>query len=258
MMWKKKALLAVAVVVAVSGLSSGCSRGAREAKESRDPLVRKARDLRADKDIDGAVKMYNQAIAENPDSARAHLEVAALYDQERRDFLRAIYHYQRYLELDPETEKKGQIEGLIRRCQLEYGATLPEKPTEVAREVALLQKERELLVKRIKDLDAENTSLRTEMAALKNPAQPVTQRASTGTVAVAVQPAGGRPPVGVAVTNAPPRRAAQAYTVQRGDRLASIARRFGISPDKIYEANRGTMKTRDSIKQGQVLTIPAP
>ena len=51
----------------------------------------------------------------------------------------------------------------------------------------------------------------------------------------------------------------QTYTVQKGDTLFALARRFYNDQAKwkvIYEANKATIPDKDRIKVGQTLTIP--
>jgi LysM repeat protein len=49
----------------------------------------------------------------------------------------------------------------------------------------------------------------------------------------------------------------QLYTVQSGDTLYSIARKFGVSWETIYDANRDILSSPDELKAGQQLRIPA-
>ncbi len=46
------------------------------------------------------------------------------------------------------------------------------------------------------------------------------------------------------------------YTVQSGDTLSKIGSHYGISWQKIYEANRDKLDDPDKIDVGQELTIP--
>jgi nucleoid-associated protein YgaU len=46
------------------------------------------------------------------------------------------------------------------------------------------------------------------------------------------------------------------YTVQAGDSLSKIGSRYGVSWQKIYEANRDKLDDPDKIHPGQELTIP--
>ena len=46
------------------------------------------------------------------------------------------------------------------------------------------------------------------------------------------------------------------YTVQSGDSLSRIGSKYGVSWQKIYEANRDKLDDPDKIHPGQELTIP--
>lgn len=53
-----------------------------------------------------------------------------------------------------------------------------------------------------------------------------------------------------------PEAAANTYTVQSGDSLSKIGSKYGVSWQKIYEANRDKLDDPDKIHPGQELTIP--
>ncbi len=64
----------------------------------------------------------------------------------------------------------------------------------------------------------------------------------------------------VDASTAPPPPADQTYSVQAGDTLSKISKRFYGDANKymkIFDANRETLKDPDKIKPGQVLRIPA-
>ena len=46
------------------------------------------------------------------------------------------------------------------------------------------------------------------------------------------------------------------YTVQSGDSLSKIGSKYGVSWQKIYDANRDKLDDPDKIQAGQELTIP--
>jgi len=48
------------------------------------------------------------------------------------------------------------------------------------------------------------------------------------------------------------------YTVQAGDTLSKIAKRFGVSLDALIQANTGTIPNPDRIKIGDQIIIPTP
>ena len=53
-----------------------------------------------------------------------------------------------------------------------------------------------------------------------------------------------------------PEAAANTYTVQSGDSLSRIGSKYGVSWQKIYDANRDKLDDPDKIYPGQELTIP--
>jgi nucleoid-associated protein YgaU len=46
------------------------------------------------------------------------------------------------------------------------------------------------------------------------------------------------------------------YTVQSGDSLSKIGSQYGVSWQKIFDANRDKLDDPDKIQPGQELTIP--
>jgi len=50
----------------------------------------------------------------------------------------------------------------------------------------------------------------------------------------------------------------ETYTVQKGDTLSSIGRKYGLTWKQIYEANRSVLPSPESIQPGQKLRIPEP
>jgi tetratricopeptide (TPR) repeat protein len=144
---KKAVLLWCAAAMAVALCVSSCSPGAAwsDRREDNDPLVRRARTKKRAQDIEGAITLYSRAIARKPGLGRAHLEIGLLYDEYNEDYVRAIYHYEKYLELRPDTEKRNMIEELIRRARISYAASLPEKPSGAVELIAELRRENKIL-----------------------------------------------------------------------------------------------------------------
>ncbi len=218
-----------------------CSRSAAslDQREDRDPLLKRALAAKSAEDLDGAIDLCNKALERKPNLARAHLELGYLYDKHKEDYVRAIYHYQRYLELRPNAEKKKLIEDLIRQARLSFAATLPDQPSEAARLVAMLKQEVEALKMQL---------ARQSGAAAPKPSKPA------GTSATAATGGGLQPP-----KPEPAQPAVQTYVVQQGDTLSSIAGKVMGNPGKwntIFEANRNVLPSPESVKVGQTLVIP--
>lgn len=237
------------VLAACMGLvcAAGCGPGGlRGAREERDLLLKRARALKNAQDIPGAVEAYQRALDNRPKLARAHLELGWIYDHDLEDYVRAIHHYQRYLELRPdvEDEERELVTKLIQHARLSYAASLPDKPSEAIRVIAMLKEE--------------NAALRAQLDA----------RAAPRAAAPAVPPAPA-PPSAPAAAAAPPIPAPPAqvplsamtpYVVQPGDTLSRIAGRvYGDSKkwQPIYDANRSALPGGpQSVKVGQTLMVP--
>jgi len=224
-------------LMAGSAVSSGCSRSATslDARDERDSLLRRARMKDKENDIDGAIELYVKALERKPYLARAHLELGILYDKHRENYLRAIYHYERYIEMRPDAEKRDLIEGLIRQAKLSYAASLPDRPSEAVDEIYRLKREIAMLRGEL--------GLQTGAPATAGPAASGRQTAGEpGTP----QPAPASPPY-------------RTYQVQSGDTLSKIAQKMYSDASKwtvIYEANRAALPSPRSLKLGQTLVIP--
>jgi nucleoid-associated protein YgaU len=211
-------------------------------REDRDPLIRRARAAQAAHDYEGAVALYQRALDRSSDLAQAHLEIGQVYDQHKSDKLRAIYHYQRFLELRPTSEKSDLVRELIRSANLSYASTLPTKPSEAVREIELLKRE--------------VATLRALLADKPPVAPPAASAAARPAPTVAPPPTPAPVPVPV-VAAVPPQ--AEYYVVRPGDTLSRIATRVYNDASKwdvIFDANRQTLPTQNSLKVGQRLLIP--
>lgn len=234
-------------------LLTACSPDGGDLREGRDPLIRRARDLKAAADFDGAIRCYSEALDKRGDMAQAHLEVAAIYHQNKSDYISAIYHYQRFNQLNPGSQKTNMVAAEIRRAKMEYAASLPDRPSDAVQTIATMTTERDLLLKRVRDLQGEVDLLKA--AAAMRIAQPAgVAPAQPGLVQPPPQP---RVAVAAAPTNAPAPRIV--YTVKPGDTLAKIAREYFRNPamaNSIFVANRTTMKNERDLRVGQKIVLP--
>lgn len=211
-------------------LSSSDERG------GRDPLIRRAQALKNVQDIDGAIHLYQRALDKKPTLARAHLDLGLLFDTYKQDYVRAIYHYQRYLELQPDSEKRQLIEDMIHHARLSFAASLPDQPSGAVQEIALLKREIEALKQQL-------AAQRKAQGAARRPAGPA---AAPADAAAAAAPAPAQPAV-------------DAYVVEPGDTLSRIASKKYNDANKwktIYDANRGQLPTPEAVRVGQTLMIP--
>lgn len=215
-----------------------------DAMEEEDPRMVRALQLRRAQNIDGAIAEYEGILDKDPRMAKAHLQVGLLYDEYRQDYIRAIYHYRRYLELRPEAEKRDLIEDLARHAALSYAASLPDRPSAAIAEIAGLKTQITGLERDLQDAQRRigelSEALRRHRERAESAGRP-TEAARTP----AAQPAAPSEP--------------ETYTVRSGDTLSRIAQRVyndGSRWKVIYDANRDVLKNPQDLQVGQTLRIP--
>lgn len=260
-------LLPFAIAILL-GLSAGCDHAGpvSDAEAEREVNYQRAKNLAEQHDFQGAAEFYKKALSVNPDFANAHLELGLLCDDKLGDPITAIYHYRRFLELRPDSGKRQLVEDFIERAKLSLAAKLPQSPmvdpgewTRLQNEKAALLQENAMLRTRVAELEKAASAAETVVAA---PVAPVPASASVATTAPT-------PTTGV-IMAAPPMTLTgesattelsrvRVYVVQRGDTLQSLALRYyGTRSgwEKIYQANRSGLSSKDQLKVGQQLVIP--
>ncbi len=223
-------------------LMSGCGRAARQADSSElnDARLREAQALEERGDEEGAKAAYRNVLRRDPGLARAHLALAFLLDRPHGDYVEAVYHYDRYLELRPDTEKVAMIRQRALAARLIFAGLTGRDASNMVWRAAALDAQ-------VKRIEAENAALRARVAELER------LSATTGTVVRTTAASVSTP----AVSSRPP--AGRTVTVRSGDTLRKIADRSYGDPNLwsvIYEANRATMKNSGDLEVGRTLIVP--
>jgi len=163
----------------------------------------------------------------------AHRKLALMLQNYRQDYVAALYHYNRYLQLRPESEYRDDIEGFIQTCRLSYAAQIAASPDEVKRELQARDA-------RIRVLEQELSSLRAARAG----------RPDSGSTV---------PSAGHAVPSAASPDAVRIHVVVAGENLATISTRYYGTPSRwkhIFNANQGRLTDANNIRVGTRLEIP--
>lgn len=248
---RKICLLMAAGVIALSGC--GKNSGSIEEREERDPNILSGQEYMDQGNYEAAIQEFKLAMEQEPRMGRPHLDLATIYHNHVYNPIHAIYHYDRYLELRPDTEKKEFILEQRQKIFNQFAQTLVDNLPEVQN----MLKERNLLIQR-------NNELKRQLAAaIQKPTAPASST-----------PAASTPTTGTSVTRTVPKSTAtptartsgtaapqhKIYHVVAGDTLSKIATKFyGDSGkyDIIYEANKNMMRHAGDLKVGQTLVIPA-
>ena len=241
----------------------GCGMSSQNsADEQKDPHYLSGRNRVTSLDYKGAVEEFEKAIEGNPRSASAHLELGLLYEEHMQDFAAAIYHYQKHLQLRPNSDYTERAKDRIRACKAELVKTEYVAPVTqgMQRDLEKLMTENVLLKQRIETLEAQlaNKPLPPvqQQSQTTRPTQTQSQTVSTAglTTDNGARTSTPQPQPTNTRTPEPTVHNGRTHTVKSGDKLTTIARRYNIELSKLMQANPGVDATRLQI--GQTLNIP--
>ncbi len=142
---------------------AGCGRvGYQDKREQKSKIMLKAYAMSNAGDYDSAIALFKKTVEAYPSLARPHLDVALLLQDYKHDYMRAIYHYNRYLEMRPASEKADMIGARIKQAERAFVTrhmskekTFGLSQPELVDSNRLLEKKNTSLKKKIKALEAE-------------------------------------------------------------------------------------------------------
>jgi tetratricopeptide (TPR) repeat protein len=170
-----------------------------------------------------AINLYESALDGTPQSAEVHFKLALLYDDKLNDPLHALHHFKRYLVLNPEGSHAAEVRDFMHRDEVALGTSLSGDSVVTRAEAVRLRNENLNLHRQIDEG-------RPRPTATKSPSRHKEKSSDS-----------------------------QTYTVQEGDTLASISRRFYKTSKRwreILEANDKKIDDPENLKTGQKLKIP--
>jgi len=175
-------------------------------------------------DFRGALRLYESALDGTARTADAHYKLALLYDGKLKKPRDAMHHLDRYLELSPAGDHAREAKKLRDENESRLAAAQQSG-------APMSQAEAVKLKNRNADLEKRLVELQT-----RKPATPLV-RGKTD-----------KPPPG-----------ARFHTVEPGDTLASISRKYyktAVKAKDILDANYNSLGGKDTIRAGQHLIIP--
>jgi tetratricopeptide (TPR) repeat protein len=182
-----------------------------------------------------AINLYEAALDGSASSADAHYRLALIYDDKMNDPLNALHHFKRFLALEPAGKRALEVKGFMKRDELTLLTNLTGDSMVPRSEVVRLNNENLNLRKQIGEHWAANKAADAagKSAGARSTSEPNEKTKKTGKT--------------------------RRYTVQRGDTLASISRRFYKSSarwQRILDANADVLSKPADLKPGQTLVIP--
>lgn len=237
----------------------GCQPQNTTIDEQKETHYLRGRNRVSTQDYPGAIEEFEKALQINPRSAAAHFELAWLHEEHMKDWAAAIYHYQKHLQLKPDSEYAERARERMKACKLELARTEVLSPVtqDMQSQLHRLQTENMLLKSKVDALQAQVASRPPTVAPETNSysppviQQPV-QQSSTRPIpstAVSVPPAVSSRQNGNARPEAPKK-----YTVRAGDTIFSIAKTHRVSTSALLQANPRVDYKK--LRVGETLVIP--
>ncbi|MFA6566735.1 MAG: LysM peptidoglycan-binding domain-containing protein [Victivallales bacterium] len=232
-------------------LLSSCDNGAQN--ESRHPLFIKASNQKDKGKFVESARTFEEYLKINPDSAKTHLELATLYDDNLKDSFLAIYHYRRHLELEPDSQEKKNIEAWIKGVEKEYYDQLKMNYTDndLKKEIEALREREKRYVTHMTRLRKENEYLKNQLNLKPSAFSAVQEIRQKSTVPAETE---------VPAASVPKKKEMpEFYVVKQGDSLTKISREIygDIKYYKlILEANRDILSSETQVQIGQKLKLP--
>jgi LysM repeat protein len=174
-----------------------------------------------------AIGLYETALDGTAQTAEVHYKLGLLYDDKMNDPLNALHHYKRYLVLQPTGSHAAEVKDFIKRDETAFLTNLSGDSVVTRAEAARLRNENLSLRKQIEE--------RVKPRGIEEKPAPHAEKATA-------TKAGN-----------------QTYTVESGDTLFSIARKFYKSSARwkeIRDANKSRIDNPGKLKPGQTLVIP--
>ncbi len=252
-------------------LISGCDSSARrDAADERNPQVQKGLEQAQLKHWGEAIRQFESALTRNANLARPNLELALIYHQQKKNYVRAIYHYECYLEKRPTSEKRQLLLGWIGQARISFVAEIGQSTGGVSEELVRLTRENNLLRAQLKRQGGTGPAVTKTKTLITEPPAGARQAKADPSVKppIAPQPSvaqktAKRHPTPVNAKSIEriqiPAPATTTYTVQPGDtltRIAKIVSGDGRRWKEIYAANMDKMKNENDLKAGQTIIIP--
>ncbi len=175
---------------------------------------------------------YEAALDGTVATAEVHYKMALIHDDQLHDPIGAMHHYRRYLELDPEGKWARDARSFLKEDQLKAITSLATGPILTSRDATQLRNRNLNLTQQVTELQAKVKTLRERSIA--HPAKRVAGEDKTPSHA-------------------------RYYTVEPGDTLAAIARKFYHSSSRwkdLQDANYHQLEGGVSLKPGMKLIIP--
>lgn len=175
--------IAFFAVLVMAGLLTGCdllttSQTGRHIRDGNEAVVRG--------EVQKALQSYEKALDGTLLSAEAHYRLGLLYEDQLKNEVGALHHFERYLELAPQGQFSTDVKTYVDRLRLTIVSRLAEGTVLPANEASRLRNENLALRQQINELRQQAGPARAEAAPVRPAATPAAPPASTPPPAMVV------------------------------------------------------------------------
>ena len=236
------------------GLTGCFPSGGNPVDEQKEPHFLTGKQRNNSMDYKGAIESFEKALEANPRSGSAHFELALLYEQKENDYASAIYHYEKFVRLHPQSSYAERATERINVCKQALAQTVSIGPISPN-----LQRD----LDRLHALEAENTELKRRLATFEArspmPTNPPIVVASLNLSSNLAVPSPGRTSLVRSNLSSNAQQtmssAVRTHAVKGGETPTAIAKQYGVTAAALMAANPGVDARR--LRVGQSLNIPA-
>ena len=287
----KKRVLLFSSLAAAALVLSACNDYV--GKEKSHPLYVKAAKEKSAGEYKEAARCYEEFLLICPKSSRTHHELGNLYSDNLNDPLRAVYHYRKWMEMNPDDKTNYEDvrllaetaqKNLFKKLKEEYKDSAEAK--QAAEELQKLKDQLAQAQNSLKQVEEQNQKMKETLLAVKAErekmnAQIAARNKQNLAAAAAAEKNAAAPAAAAKANPATPAAAAQgkavpaaakgkepaapagktvtSYKVQPGDTLIKVSVKCYGTPryyHLIVNANRGRIGRNNQIRIGQTLVIP--
>lgn len=236
----------------VALLLTGCDQ--LSLPKARAKVEEQAAQAQRTADYPRAIRLYESILDGTRETAKVHYNLALIYDDKLKDPVSALHHFRRYLKLSDDAASRKEVQRFIDRIQLSMAAAAADGGVMTKKEAARLKNDNLKLQEQVARLQTELAEARR-----KPTAKELARAAAFGKTQPERDARGFSTVPATAAAEKVVGKETRTYVVQKGDTLASIARKFYKSGQRwkdIADANQNQLNGTVDLKVGQTLIIP--
>jgi len=266
------------IIGSLSLILTACQPSSDNGNDAKDLDYQRGKAYCDKKDYESAIASFRKALQHRPDNTYAHFQLGLVYE-EKRDYIRAIYHYRESMESKKRLpEDLNAIKERISACTVKIvnNSDIVAVPPDYKHQIDLLLSEKRNVEEKLRAIQETYTKVVQANSALEYRVQILQKRERelvatlekvgkkvelidvnpTPNISAFPQASAFNPGAKPAATNGAVVTPVvyKKYRIQKGDTFGKIAKRYGVSEDRLLKINPGVDPRKLQI--GQEVNIP--